>query len=596
MSIIQNQLMKAPQRVFDLLQFQAEKYPNIEIFKAKVDNQWKGTLTKDFILRVNNISKGLIASGVKPNDKVAIISENRLGWNLLDFAIQQIGAVVVAIYPNISDEDYAFILNDAQIKLCVVSNDKLFQRLLGIKDQIPTVEDVFTFNSYVHLPHWYEMIGRGVDISDKELEERRNKITENDLATLIYTSGTTGNPKGVMLTHKNLMADVISSEYSFPVQAYDKALTFLPACHAYERVFQYVYIYMGITIYFAESMDKIGENMKEVNPHIFSAVPRVLEKVFDKIMATGEQLSGIKRHLFFWAIRLGEQYEVDQTKLSTWYKIQLSIARKLVFSKWRAALGGNIKGIASGSATLQERLLRIYLAADIPIYEGYGLTEAAPCVSVNCVKRGMKIGTVGIPLINIDVKLAADGEILVKGDNVMKGYYNNPEATAEVIKEGWLYTGDIGKFVDGKFLKIIDRKKEMFKTSGGKYVVPQQIEKKMLESKFIQQAMVVGEGKHFPAALIVPSYSNLLDWIKDEYPNLATLPKEILLQEDVVYQKIQEEIDVSNLHFGKWEQIKKFKLLPDEFTVETGELTPTLKFKRKVILEKFEKEIQEIYH
>ncbi|WP_313255425.1 AMP-dependent synthetase/ligase, partial [Empedobacter sp.] len=400
---------------------------------------------------------------------------------------------------------------------------------------------------------------------------------------------------GVMLSHENLLADVNSSEYSFPVKAYDKALSFLPACHAYERVFQYVYIKMGLPIYFAQSMDTIGQDMKEVQPHIFSAVPRVLEKVYDKIMATGEQLTGVKRALFFWAISLGEQYDLDESKLSAWYKFQLNIARKLIFSKWKAALGGNVKGIASGSATLQTRLLKLYLAAGIPIYEGYGLTEAGPCLSVNCIKRGMKIGTVGIPLIDIEIKLAEDGEILAKGKNIMQGYYKNPVATAEVLKDGWLYTGDIGEWVDDKFLKIIDRKKEMFKTSGGKYVVPQQIEKILSESNYIEQIMVVGEGRKFPAALVIPSYENCIDWAKTNESSLINLPREEFLTHPKIYELIGNEINKLNINFGNWEKIKKFHLLSYEFTIEAGELTPTLKMKRKIVSEKYKKEIDGIY-
>ncbi|WP_322970074.1 long-chain fatty acid--CoA ligase [Faecalibacter sp. LW9] len=586
--------MNRPTRVFDLPRYQLETYRPIEIFSSKKEGQWKGITTQDFINRVNNISKGLYAIGVRPNDKVAMISENRLEWNLLDFAIQQIGAVVVAVYPNISDDDYKFIFNDAEIKLCFVSNDSLYQRLLGIKDQIPTVERVYTFDSYPNIPHWFEMIGEGITIADDTINQLMDEVSTDDLATLIYTSGTTGQPKGVMLSHKNLLSDVYSSEYSFPVQAYDRALTFLPACHAYERCFQYVYIFMGLTVYYAESMDKIGDNMKEVKPHIFSAVPRVLEKVFDKIMATGEQLTGFKRKLFFWAIGLGEQYDGADGQYSIAYKIQLKLAQKLIFSKWRAALGGEIKGIASGSATLQERLLRIYLAAGIPIWEGYGLTEAGPCVSVNCIKRGLKIGTVGIPLVHIDVKLASDGEILVKGDNVMQGYYKNPTATKEVLIDGWLHTGDIGVF-EGQFLKIIDRKKEMFKTSGGKYIVPQQLEKKMVESQYIEQALVVGEGKKFPAALIVPNYTNLLDWAMNSSIEISTLDKNEFLQHPTIIEKIQSELDHSNQYFGNWEKVKKFVLLPDEFTIETGELTPTLKPKRKIIQQKYQSEINQMY-
>lgn len=587
--------MKQPQRVFDLPRFQEKNTPDISIFNYKEKDEWKGISTTDFINRVNNISKGLIANGIQPNDKVALISENRLEWNLVDFAIQQIGAVVVAIYPNISDNDYEFILNDAEIKLCFVSNDFLYQRLLGIKDTVPKLEQVYTFNTYPHTPNWIEFVSKGISISDEALQTMMDKVKPTDLATLIYTSGTTGNPKGVMLSHENLLADVNSSEYSFPVKAYDKALSFLPACHAYERVFQYVYIKMGLPVYFAQSMDTIGQDMKEVQPHIFSAVPRVLEKVYDKIMATGEQLTGVKRALFFWAISLGEQYDLDESKLSVWYKFQLGIARKLIFSKWKEALGGNVKGIASGSATLQTRLLKLYLAAGIPIYEGYGLTEAGPCLSVNCIKRGMKIGTVGIPLIDIEIKLADDGEILAKGKNIMKGYYKNPEATAEVLKDDWLYTGDIGEWVDEKFLKIIDRKKEMFKTSGGKYIVPQQIEKILSESNYIEQIMVVGEGQKFPAALVVPSYTNCLDWAKINETALINLSREEFLSHPKIYELIGNDINTLNINFGNWEKIKKFVLIPYEFTIEGGELTPTLKMKRKIITEKYKNQINELY-
>ena len=376
-------------RLYDLLAFQKDHAPGINIFSYKENGNWVGVSTENFMQRVDTISKGLIAAGVKPNDKVALISENRLGWNLLDFAIQQTGAVVVAIYPNISDNDYRFILNDAEIKLCFVSNDNLFQRLLAIKDEIPTVENVYTLNIYPQLPNWSEMVVKGTAITDEQLNAAKDAVQATDLATLIYTSGTTGTPKGVMLTHENLLADVLSSEYSFPVIKYDKALTFLPSCHAYERVFQYVYIKIGNPIYYAQSIDTLGEDMKDVQPQIFSAVPRVLEKVYEKIMATGESLTGIKRALFFWAIRLGEKYELDESQFSAWYRFQLKLARKLIFSKWQEALGGKIKGIASGSATLQTRLLRLYLAAGIPIYEGYGLTEAGPCLAVNCIKRGM---------------------------------------------------------------------------------------------------------------------------------------------------------------------------------------------------------------
>jgi Long-chain acyl-CoA synthetases (AMP-forming) len=580
-------------RLFDLAQLQYDSAPNFPMFSFKKDNEWIKISNTEFIEQVNKASKGLIALGVQSGEKVALISENRVEWNILDFAIQQIGAVVVAVYPNISTSDYTYIFNHAEIKNCIVSSKKLYTKILAIQDECPQLNSIFSLDKEEGLNHWQDFVAKGQTIPDQTLNLLRNGIESDTLASIIYTSGTTGNPKGVMLSHKNLLADTLSSEYSFPVERGDRALSFLPVCHAYERVFQYVYMYKGLTIFFAQSIDTIGEDFKSVKPHIFSAVPRVLEKVYEKIMATGEQLRGAKRKLFFWSLRIGEQYKLEGR--SWWYDFQLSIARKLVFSKWREALGGDIKGIASGSAALQERLIRLYMAAGIPIYEGYGLTEAGPCIAVNCYRRGMKIGTVGLPLIHIEIKLAADGEILTKGENNMIGYYKNPEATAEVLKDGWLYTGDIGQWVDGKFLKIIDRKKEMFKTSGGKYIVPQQIESKLVESSFIEQAMVLGEGRKFPAALIVPNYNNLLEWSKNAVPSLGALTRLDFLNSPEMKQKIESELSRINKNFGNWEQIKKFAILPDEMTVESGELTPTLKMKRKIILQKYEREIEEIY-
>lgn len=585
--------MPTATRLFDLASLQYAIAPDFPMFSFKKDNEWVKVSNTEFIDRVNKTSKGLIALGVQPGENVALISENRIEWNILDFAIQQIGAVVVALYPNISTSDYAYIFNHAEIRNCIVSSKKLYTKILAIQQDCPQLKAIYSLDKENDLNHWEDFVAKGVIIPDETLNQLRDTIQTDTLASIIYTSGTTGNPKGVMLSHRNLLADTLSSEYSFPVERGDRALSFLPVCHAYERVFQYVYMYKGLTIFFAQSMDTIGEDFKSVKPHIFSAVPRVLEKVYEKIMATGEQLTGLKRKLFFWSLSLGEQYKLAGR--SWWYDFQLSIARKLVFSKWRDALGGDIKGIASGSAALQEKLIRLYMAAGIPIYEGYGLTEAGPCIAVNCYKRGMKIGTVGLPLIHIEIKLAADGEIITKGENNMIGYYKNPEATAEVIKDGWLYTGDIGQWVDGKFLKIIDRKKEMFKTSGGKYIVPQQIESKLVESSFIEQAMVIGEARKFPAALIVPNYNKLLEWSKGTFPSLANLSKQDFLNSPELKQKIESELNRINQNFGGWEQIKKFAILSNEMTVETGELTPTLKMKRKVILQKYDREIEEIY-
>lgn len=585
--------MPTATRLFDLAYLQQDTAPGFPMFSYRDGANWVAVSNTEFVERINRVSKGLIALGIQAGEKVALISENRIEWNILDFAIQQIGAVVVAIYPNISESDYNYIFNHAEIKNCIVSSRKLYGKITSIKGLCPLLEHIFTLDKEDDLPHWQHFVTMGDSITDEQLQQLQNAVNADSLASIIYTSGTTGNPKGVMLTHRNLLADTMSSEYSFPVVRGDRALSFLPVCHAYERVFQYVYMYKGLTIFFAQSMDSIGEDFRSVRPHIFSAVPRVLEKVYEKIIATGEKLTGLKRRIFFWSLRVGEQYTLENR--SWWYAIKLSIARKLVFSKWREALGGDIKGIASGSAALQERLTRLYMAAGIPIYEGYGLTEAGPCIAVNCFKRGMKIGTVGLPLINIEIKLAEDGEILTKGDNNMIGYYKNEEATAEVLKDGWLYTGDIGQWIDDKFLKIIDRKKEMFKTSGGKYIVPQQLESKIVESSLIEQVMVIGESRKFPAALIVPNYANLLDWSKNSAPSLAKLPKIEFLKSPEVKQQIESELNRINQNFGNWEQIKKFAIIPNEMTIETGELTPTLKMKRKIILQKYEKEVEAIY-
>lgn len=585
--------MQQPNRIFDLITYQSEKFKSLDIFSRKLENQWKGVSTKQVEDEVNKLSLALMDLGIQKGEKVGLISENRLEWNLFDFAIQQIGAVVVAIYPNISDSDYTHILNHAEIRFCFVSTDTLYYKIAALVEEIPDLKKIFTINSYDLLPSYAELLNKNNHTID-QLNVVKASVDKSDLATIIYTSGTSGTPKGVMLSHKNLLADMMSSEYSFPVKEYQRALTFLPVCHAYERLFHYVYMYKGLTIFYAGSIDTIGADMKEVKPHIFSAVPRVLEKVYEKIMHTGSQLTGVKKALFFWAIKLGEQYEFENKGFL--YNAKLSIARKLIFSKWQEALGGEILGVASGSATLQQKLIRLYWAAGIPIFEGYGLTEAGPCLSVNCYKRGLKMGTVGVPLINIEIKLAEDGEILAKGDNIMEGYYKDPEMTAEVIKNGWLHTGDVGEWVDDKFLKIVDRKKEMFKTSGGKYIVPQQIEKVLVEHPLIEQAMVVGENEKFPSAFIVPNYQNIVDWAKSEALDIVDLPKEEFLTHPKVLEKLHNEIKKMNQKFGSYEQIKKIAVLPHEFTIETGELTPTLKMKRKIILQKFTKEYHSIYN
>ncbi len=581
-------------RLFDLAYLQLKKYPNENMFVTKIDGQWIGTSTKSFLEQAKDISKGLIALGINEGDKVAVISSNRVEWNIMDIAIQQIGAIMVPIYPNISVNDYRYIFNDAAIKLATVGTDELYQKINSIKAEIPTLGNIYVFDDVNGLPSWNDIKTSGINIDEAEITKRSQRIDYEDMATMIYTSGTTGNPKGVMLSHKNILSNVEGCLPRIPADNYSRCLSFLPVCHVYERMLHYLYIHIGASIYFAESLDTIGANMLEVKPHVFTAVPRLLEKVFDKIMAKGDDLTGIKRKLFFWAVEVAEEY--DTVGKSGFYKFKLGIARKLIFSKWQAALGGEVKAVASGSAALSPRLARIFLAAGVQVLEGYGLTETSPVVSVNCLINGIRIGTVGPLLDNVQVKIAEDGEILVKAPSVMLGYYNKPEATAEAIDaEGWFHTGDIGEMIEGKFLKITDRKKEIFKTSGGKYIVPQIMENDFKQSRFIEQIMVIGENEKFPAAFVVPSFTFIKEWSERKGLGLKNASNTEIANNKNVIDRIQQEIETLNKKYGNWEQIKRFKLLENEFTVETGELTPTLKFKRKIILEKYKDSYNEIY-
>lgn len=583
-------------RLFDLARRQLNLFPDLAMFSHKADGEWKEVSTSKFLEKVDSISKGLIELGVTPNEKVGLIADSSIAWSIMDFAIQQIGAIVVAIYPNITNADYQYIFNDAEIKLCVVSNKGLYTRISKLKNSIYSLKYIFCMDQVEDARHWGELKELGRVVSDEILESYRGKVKTTDLATLIYTSGTTGNPKGVMLTHNNIINNVFSARDITSCQAYDRALTFLPPCHAYERMALYTFMYIGITIHIAESLEKIGANIAEVKPHIMTAVPRILEKVYEKIIQTGRSLKGIKKKLFEWAVSVAEQYDPNPANQSRIYKTKLKIARKLVLNKWYDALGGHLQTIASGSASLQDKLARVLMAANIPLFEGYGMTEASPLIAVNHYKKGVRIGTVGLPVKNVEIKLAEDGEILVKGPNVMQGYYNNLKETNNVIKNGWLHTGDIGEFEEGRYLKIIDRKKEMFKISGGKYVIPQPIEKKIVESPYIEQAMVIGENQKFASALIVPSYPNLVDWAQLNAPSIVKLPKEQFVKQDQIIKLINKEIRIANQHFGNWEQIKKPVILIDEFSIESGELTPTLKLKRKVIMKKYEDIIYDLYH
>lgn len=579
-------------RLFDIPHYQLDKHPNKRMFVTKNNGKWEPVSTAEFLDQVMAISKGLIGLGIQPGDMVGLVSNTRYEWNVMDIAIQQVGAIVVPFYPNISESDYKFIFNDAGIRLCVVADDELYTKINNIHKDIPTLEHLFTMEKVSGAKHWSTIKDAGKEIEASAVKDRMAKVKYEDLATIIYTSGTTGNPKGVMLSHRNILSNVDGCIEPIPADENSNVLTFLPVCHVYERMLHYLYMYLGCSIHFAESLDTIGDNIKEVKPDVFTAVPRLIEKVFDKIIAKGEELTGMKRKLFFWAVELAEQYDVQGK--SVIYKIKLGIARKLIFSKWQEALGGNIRAIASGSAALQPRLARIFLAADIPILEGYGLTETSPVVSVNSFVKGIRIGTVGPLIDDVEVKIAKDGEILVKGPNVMMGYYKLPEMTAEVIIDGWFHTGDIGEFVEGKFLKITDRKKEIFKTSGGKYVVPQAMENKFKESRFIEQIMVVGEGRKFPSALIVPAFSFVREWAKRKGIEISGNNEE-LIQDKAVIDRIKQEVDSYNKGYGQWAKLKNVQLLSKEFSVEGGELTPTLKLKRKVILDKYKDVVGQIY-
>jgi long-chain acyl-CoA synthetase len=584
--------MENVKRLFDIPYHQLKNYPCDDSLAARIDGKWIKHSTQDFLDNANLISRGLLKIGIEPGDKIALISNNRPEWHMLDIGILQTGAVDVPVYPTISENDYKFIFNDAAVKLCIVSSADLYAKVAAIQDEVPSLEGVYTIEQVAGAKNWQEILDAGKDGDQAAVEARKADVKAEDLATLIYTSGTTGTPKGVMISHNNIVSNCLGSWPRLPVNSDGKALSFLPICHVYERMITYLYMLTGVSIYFAESIDTIGDNLKEVKPQVFTAVPRLLEKVYDKIMAKGEELTGIKRMLFFWAVKLGHQYEVDK---GGWYMFKLSIARKLIFSKWKEALGGNCLAVASGSAALQPRLARVFHAAGIPIMEGYGLTETSPVVTVNCeAGDGVRFGTVGRKLDKVDVKIAEDGEILVKGPNVMMGYYNRPDATAEAIdKDGWFHTGDIGKFIDGDFLKITDRKKEIFKTSGGKYVAPQVVENRFKESRFIEQLIVIGENEKHPAALICPDFAFLEEYCKRNKLPCGT--NEEMVGQKAVIDRIMEEVNTYNKDFGNWEQVKKIGLLPNTWSVETEELTPTLKLRRKVIMAKYEAQVEKIY-
>ncbi|MFD2519078.1 AMP-dependent synthetase/ligase [Salinimicrobium flavum] len=584
-------------RLFDFPYFQLENAPLEKSLVTKRNGKWEALSSQEYIDKANAVSRGLLRLGIQPNDKVAVISTtNRTEWNVLDIGLLQTGAQNVPIYPTVSEEDYEYVINHSESIYCFVSDAEILEKLNKIKGNT-SLKGVYSFDEIPGCDNWSEILKMGEDKSNQdEVEARKKAVGEDDLATLIYTSGTTGRPKGVMLSHKNIVSDVLLSSERVPFDfGTYVALSFLPVCHIFERMILYLYQYYSVSIHFAESIEKISDNLKEVKPHVISAVPRLLEKVYDKIIAKGSTVGGIKQKLFFWAVELGLEYEPYGAN-GWWYETKLNIARKLIFSKWKEGLGGNIELIVSGSAALQPRLARVFAAAGIPVMEGYGLTETSPVISVNDQRNhGFRIGTVGRVLKDVEVKIAEDGEILTKGPNVMKGYFKDPEKTAEVINgDGYFHTGDIGELDKDGFLKITDRKKEMFKTSGGKYVAPQVIENQMKQSRFIDEIMVIGEGEKMPAAFIQPNFEFLREWAHRKHIEVGDT-NDALINNTEVINRIQEEVDFYNQKFGSWEKIKRFELTPDVWSIEGDHLTPTMKLKRRNIIKLYQNLYDEIY-
>ncbi|OYU56960.1 MAG: long-chain fatty acid--CoA ligase [Chitinophagaceae bacterium BSSC1] len=589
-------------RLFDCLEHQLQHFPKQDMLAAKENGKWVKYSTAEVADIANKFSAGLLELGISGNDftpegadKIAIISNNRPEWVFTDLATQQTGAILVPVYPTTNPLELEFILNDAAVKYVFVSSQDLYEKAKDVCARVPSVKKIFSFDRLEGVSHWTEVLAMASSAALEKVTAAKAMVPTEHLATIIYTSGTTGTPKGVMLRHSNIYTNVYYSKVSFPFNdAPDtKVLSFLPLNHIFEKMCTYIYLFSGISIYYAESLETIGDNLKEVKPDGFTTVPRLLEKVFEKIMTAGSHLTGTKKKLFYWAVGLAEKYD-NQKSGGWWYDTQLAIANKLIFSKWREALGGNINFIVTGGAACQVKLLRIFNAARIPVYEGYGPTENSPVISVNRkAVGGTKFGTVGPVIEGIQVKLAEDGEILVSGSCVMAGYYKRQDLTDETVIDGWLHTGDIGVMDDGKYLKITDRKKELFKTSGGKYVAPQPIENKLKESPFVEQVMVVGAERKFVGALIVPSFPTLKEWMREK--NIPFTTAEDALHNPKVLELYRELVESFNNFFNHVEQIKKFELIPREWSIETGEMTPKMSLKRKVVMEKFKENVERIY-
>lgn len=591
--------MNTVTRLFDFPYYQLKQYGSIsDALVTKYNEVWIKTSTAEYIEKANAISRALLRLGIQKNDKIAVIStSNRTEWHIVDIGVLQTGAQNVPIYPTISENDYEYILNHSESHYCFVSDAEVLRKINLIKANVPTLKEVYSFNEIEGCENWKTLLELGKDESNQDVvEDRKNAVHTDDLATIIYTSGTTGRPKGVMLSHQNIVSNVFAGAQRIPIEAGNsKTMSYLPICHILERFYLYLCQFYGVSIYFGESIDKIGVNLKEIKPNLMTGVPRVLEKIYDSIYAKGLELSGIKRILFFWAIGLGLRFQPYGAN-GWWYELQLKIARKLIFSKWKAGVGGNLEFIACGSAALQPRLARVFGAAQITIMEGYGLTETSPLVAINDLRNnGFKIGTVGKVVDKVEVKIAPDGEILCKGPNIMLGYYKDATLTNEVLVDGYFHTGDIGEIDAEGFLKITDRKKEMFKTSGGKYISPQLLENAMKQSRFIEQIMVIGDGEKMPAAFIQPNFSFIKEWEKIHHIAVGTTNQEIVSNPKVI-ARIQEEIDRLNKKFGNWEQIKRFELTPEVWSITSGHLTPTLKLKRKIVMEMYNDLYQKIYN
>jgi len=589
--------MTEPTRLFDCIEWHLERGATHTVMAAKEDGIWKEYSLEELSETVNKLSAGLLKMGLgngdntpEGRDKIAVIAKNRPEWLMLDLAVQQIGAVLTPVYPTISQSELEFILQDAQVKVIFVNDKKLAEKVNVMRANLPDLQEIFSFDKTENIKHWKDILSEDADCLLK-LKQVSAQIQYEDLATIIYTSGTTGKPKGVMLSHKNIVSNVIGSMPCFPPG--NRALSFLPMNHIFERMVTYLYLYKGVSIFYAESLDTIAENLREVKPNMFTTVPRLLEKVYENIMLKGSELTGLKRNLFYWAHSLAEKFEINK-RHGVFYNIQLRLANKIIFSKWREGLGNELNAIITGGAACQVKLIRIFTAAKIVVMEGYGLTETSPVISVNRYdEENRMFGTVG-PLINgVQVKIAADGEILCKGPNIMMGYYKRPDLTEESMEDDWYKTGDIGMMIDNKFLKITDRKKEMFKTSGGKYVAPIVVELKLKESPFIENIMLVGEGEKYVGALIIPSFNNLKDWAKGK--NITFTSNDELLKDEKVKKLYKTEVEHYNTQFNHVEQIKKFELLPQDWSIETGEMTPKLSLKRKVIMEKYKDAVKRIY-